>query len=442
MSTRVRADRRPAIERWLGEYRQRTVRLLEPLTTDDLERQWDPIMSPLVWDVGHVANFEELWLLRELTGRPAHDPALDRIYDPFDNPRSVRADLPFLGREAAFAYLADVRADALSVLERGGFDPDLPLVRDGYVWSMVAQHEAQHQETMLQAMDLRGDLPPYAPARDRTLRPPRRVDDADRVTVPAGSFALGTDDRADAYDNERPAHVVAVDEFAIDRFPASARRFAAFVADGGYRRPELWSSAGWAWLQEVGHEAPQGWEPDGRGGWNVRRFGHLAPLEPTEVVQHLSYWEAEAFCRFAGGRLPSEIEWEKAARWDPATGASRVYPWGSAMPTPDLANIDHRSWGPAPVGAYPDGASPCGVEQLVGDVYEWTSSDFTAYPGYATFPYPEYSEVFFGDDYKVLRGSSWATSGLVARATFRNWDYPQRRQIFSGVRVAYDAPGA
>ncbi len=429
---------REAFEARLEALRRRTHAIVSPLGDDDVHRQHHDIMSPVVWDVGHVANFEELWLLREVDGRPPTDERLDRVYNPFENPRWVRGELEVLERSEALRYMSEVRSEALSVLAGIDLDPAEPLLRDGFVYTMVAQHEAQHQETVLQALDLRGDLPPYPLARDRVLPPARRVDDTERVEIPAGAFDMGTDDRSAAYDNERPRHRVDVARFAIDRFPVTNRRFAEFVAAGGYERPEWWSERGWAWREETGHRVPQGWIPDGDGGWTLRRFGHLLALDPAEPVQHLSYWEAEAFCRFAGGRLLSEAEWEKAARWDPGTGRSRTEPWGEEPPDAGRANLDLRGFGPAPVGSYPRGASALGVEQMVGDVHEWTGSDFHGYPGYVSFPYKEYSEVFFGGDYKVLRGSSWATDALVARATFRNWDHPQRRQIFSGVRVAYD----
>jgi len=429
---------RRRLERELGAVRGRLRRLIAPLDERELHRQYDPIMSPLVWDVGHVGNFEELWLLRELDGRAAHDPTLDQVYNPFENPRWGRAALPILPRDEVVAYLADVRGDVLSILRSISFDPDRPLLAAGYVYRMITQHEAQHQETMLQALDLRSDARPYPlAARPRpALRRP--VDDAERVVVPGGPFDMGTDDRTAAYDNERPAHRVDVATFAIDRFPVTARRYAAFVAAGGYDHPEHWTEAGWAWRLETGHRAPQGWLSDGSGGWLVRRFDHVLPLDPREPVQHVSAHEALAFARWAGSRLPSEAEWEKAAAWDPLARRSRTYPWGEAPPGPERANLDIAAWGPAPVGSYPAGASAYGVEQLLGDVYEWTCSPFTGYPGYTSFPYPEYSEVFFGDDYLVLRGASWATSRWVARTTFRNWDYPQRRQLFAGLRLAWD----
>jgi iron(II)-dependent oxidoreductase len=437
-STLSIGDRKAAVARALEDGRRWTHRLLDPLDDDALHRQYDPIMSPLVWELGHVGNYEELWLLRTLGERQFADPQLDRVYDAFDNPRWTRADLPLLPRADATEYLADVRAGVLRHLAALDLDPHEPLLAGGFVYALVIQHEAQHQETMLQALDLPAATAPYAPAARRRVHPePRPVDDAERVAVPGGPCTIGTDDRAVAYDNERPRHTVEVAAFAIDRFPVTTRRYAAFVAAGGYDRCELWSERGWAWREQTGQRAPQGWLPDGDGGWRVRRLRHVRPLDPREPVEHVSYWEAEAFARWAGGRLPSEAEWEKAATWDPAARRARRFPWGDGPPGPHLANLDRGRWGPAPVGSYPAGASAYGVEQLVGDCYEWTSSGFEPYPGYATFPYSEYSEVFFGGDYLVLRGASWASRPAVARATFRNWDHPYRRQIFAGIRLAW-----
>jgi iron(II)-dependent oxidoreductase len=432
-------NRRESLEANLQAIRDRTMRIIAPLDEDALERQHVSIMSPLIWDVGHVGNFEELWLLRILDGRSAHDERLDHAYNPFENPRWCRGDLDFLHRGEALEYLSEVRGDAIDILRRRSFDGEDELVKDGYVFDMVVQHEAQHQETMLQALDLRTDLEPYPIATTPIAAVPA-IDDAERIHVPAGSFLMGTNDRLSAYDNERPAHTVSLEAFDIDRYPVTVRRFAEFVAAGGYRQPEWWTPEGWAWLQETGHEVPQGWLPDVSGGWLVRRLGHVFPLDPAEPVEHVSFHEAEAFAGWAGGRLPSEAEWEKAAVWDPVTGQSRRYPWGETAPTRLRANLDHSGGGPSPVGSHPAGASALGVEQLIGDVYEWTSSTFQPYLGFETFPYPEYSEVFFADDYRVLRGASWATSALVARATFRNWDHPIRRQIFAGLRLVWDTP--
>lgn len=442
MSPDTRIDPRelkPRLANGLERYRSRTKRLIRPLSDDDVHRQYDPIMSPLVWDVGHVGNFEELWLLRQVGGRAAHDPRYDDIYNPFDNPRWTRGDLPILSRDEALEYLDEVRGDALTLLHQTDLEPTAPLLADGYVFEMVIQHEAQHQETMLQALDLRRDLSPYESARLEPAGLAHQVDDTERVIIPEGGFTMGTDDTRVSYDNERPRHRVELPSFAIDRFPVTNRRYQRFIDAGGYERRELWSDEGWDYRSQLDGPWPQGWLPQLGGGWLVRRFGHIIEVDPREPVQHVSFHEAQALARFEGGRLPSEEEWEKAAAWGPEATETRRYPWGSAAPEPALANLDWRRWGPAPVGSIPKSASAYGVEQLLGDVFEWTSSRFAPYPGFSSFPYPEYSEVFFDDpEYRVLRGASWATSTDVARNTFRNWDYRERRQIFAGIRLAWD----
>jgi gamma-glutamyl hercynylcysteine S-oxide synthase len=425
----------------LTSTRARTERLVAPLTDEELHAQPIGFLSPVVWDVTHVGNFEELWLVRQLGGSRLTEAAFDRLYDAFEQPRGVRGGLPLLEREEAAEYLADVRAETLRVLRRTDLAPDDPLVRDGAVHRMIAQHESQHQETVVQSLLIRGDLAVPLPAAAAPAAA-GVVDDEARVVVPAGPFVMGTDDDPDAFDNERRAHTVEVAAFALDRYPVTCRRYARFVAAGGHRQPEWWSERGWDWLQRTGHGAPQGWVPDLAGGWRVRRAGRESPLDPREPVQHVSWFEAEAFARWSGGRLPTEAEWEKAASWDPVTGTKRRFPWGGAPVTPARANVGLRRAGPDPVGSHPTGASAYGVEQLAGDVYEWTASSFEAYPGFEAFPYRAYSEVFLGGDYAVLRGCSWAIAEPFARTTYRNWDHPYRRQVLAGIRVAYDLPSA
>jgi iron(II)-dependent oxidoreductase len=249
---------------------------------------------------------------------------------------------------------------------------------------------------------------------------------------------MGTADRSAAYDNERPAHEVYLPDYWIDGGPVSNGAYLEFVRDGGYRQSEAWSPAGQRWLAESGSHAPQFWERRG-DQWTVNRFGYELPLNLREPVQHVCFFEAEAFARWAGKRLPTEAEWEKAASWDAAAGVKRIYPWGDDPPTPERANLDQVAFGPMEIGAYPEGASPYGCHQMIGDVWEWVNTDFHGYTGFEAFPYREYSEVFFGDEYKVLRGGSWGVRPGVIRNTFRNWDYPIRRQIFSGFRCARDA---
>jgi iron(II)-dependent oxidoreductase len=258
------------------------------------------------------------------------------------------------------------------------------------------------------------------------------------VRFPGGTIEIGTDDRSEAYDNERPPHRVEVPPFFIDAHPVTNGDYLRFMNAGGYTRPEYWSEPGRRWLAESGAESPKYWYHTD-GWWMSRVMDHGRPVDPTHPVCHVCWYEAEAFARFAGKRLPTEIEWEAAASWDPASGRSRRFPWGDEPADGDLANLDQLGFGTAPIGAYPRNVSPIGCYGMIGDVWEWTASDFRPWPGFEAFPYKEYSEVFFGDEYKVLRGGSWATRPGAVRNTFRNWDYPIRRQIFSGFRCARDA---
>jgi iron(II)-dependent oxidoreductase len=427
-------------ERAAGELetaRRRSLELLAPLNPTDLVHQHSPLMSPLVWDLAHVGNYEDLWLVRAAGARPGVKPGLDDIYDAFRHGRADRPTLPLLGPDEARRYIGEVRGRALDVLETMEFDPGVPLLADGFVVGLVVQHEHQHDETMLATLQLMG-APGYRPVAPPPPSPAGQRQ-PNEVLVPAGAFEMGTDDEAWAYDNERPAHTVDVPAFWIDTWPVTNGQFQQFIADGGYRRPELWVPEGWALV--TGPErlaAPKFWRRSGEG-WERTRFGWVEDVPPDEPVQHVCWYEADAYARWCGRRLPSEQEWEKGARWAPGAPHSRPFPWGDGAVEAGLVNVGGRHFRPAEIGAYPTGAAACGAEQLLGDVWEWTASDFGPYPGFTSFPYREYSEVFFGPAYKVLRGGSWATHPAALRSTFRNWDYPVRRQIFAGFRCARDA---
>ena len=409
----------------LAEARERTMAIVAAFSDSDLETQHIEIMSPLVWDLAHIAAYEELWLVHRLAGEPLSRPELAAMYDAFETPRAVRGDLPLLDRAQALEYLASVRDRV----------PDEP----SFLHELVIRHEDQHQETMLQAIELARLSP--APAIPRGRRPPAPGGHTglESVEVPAGPCELGAPDGRFAYDNERPRFRAELPAFRIGRTPITNATFLTFVEGGGYERRPWWSDEAWAWKEEYDITHPEGWARGSDGEWRRWTMDGWAPIDPDEPVVHVSWFEAAALARAHGARLPTEAEWEKAATWDQETGEAREYPWGGEPPDQDRANVDQVLLGPAPAGAYPDGASPCGALGMLGDVWEWTASDFRGYVGFRAHPYREYSEVFFGDRYKVLRGGSWATRGRVATPTFRNWDLPQRRQIFSGVRLAWDA---
>ena len=362
-----------AIADALSGARERTLALVEPLDDGQLNRVYSPILSPLAWDLGHIANFEELWLVQRVGGREPLHGELGRFYDAIENPRKIRGELPILRDAELRSYMADVRARTLDVLEGVEIGPEVedPLLREGFVYEMLLAHELQHNETMLQLLQL---VDGYEPARDEFTPPPTPVPDLpETVAIEAGEHEVGAPGRGFAYDNERPRHAVELAAFEIDRTP---------VGNGAYI----------SFMEDTGAEPPLYWEREGEG-WVDTARGRRAPVDPSHPVVHVSWHQADAFARWAGKRLPTELEWE-AAR-DELDG--------------------------------------------VGHGWEWTTSDFLPYPGFEAFPYREYSEVFFGDTYKILRGSSWATHPRVARPTFRNWDLRERNQIFAGLRCARDA---
>ncbi|HEX8976395.1 MAG TPA: ergothioneine biosynthesis protein EgtB [Solirubrobacteraceae bacterium] len=419
----------------LAEARERTLALVASVSDADLERVHSELMSPLVWDLGHIAAFEDLWIVHRYGGRRLLHEELTDVYDAFETPRARRGRLPLLGAGAAREYLDEVRTRSLEVISERG-------VGDATIAELVLRHEQQHNETMLQTLQL-AHLDGYRlDARAPSQPPPGPTatpvhTGLELVEIPGGECTIGAPEEGFAYDNERPRHRTDVRGYLIGRTPITNATYLTFVEGGGYERREWWSDEGWSWKEDYDITRPEGWTSDLRREW---RLSGLEPLDPHRPVVHISWFEADAFARAHGLRLPTETEWEKAATWDQEADRARLMPWGDEPAVPGRhANLDHHAGGPLPAGALPAGASPSGCLGMIGDVWEWTASDFRGYPGFVPFPYPEYSEVFFGDEFRVLRGGSWATRPRVATASFRNWDYPRRRQIFSGLRVAGDA---
>lgn len=349
----------------LDAARRRTFAIVAHLDADELTRVLHPIMSPLAWDLGHIAAYEDLWLGHRLGGLPLMHEELAALYDAFETPRAVRGDLDFLRGVPLLDYMTAVRERTVAVTAEHGITD---------LHELVLRHELQHEETMLQVLALVGRLPDGWGV-------PAPVDGDDGfLLVPGGTVALGADADGFAYDNERPRHAVEVPAFRIARRPVTNATWLTFTEGGGYERRPWWSHESWMWKEEydIG-DCP-----------SAVRTG-----DPDAPVAHISWFEADAFARWAGARLPTEAEWEKAA-----TSGQSAY---------------------------------------VGQVWEWTASPFRAYPGFRAYPYPEYSEPFFGDRYRVLRGGSCVTHPRVASNTFRNWDLPQRRQLFAGLRLAKEA---
>ncbi len=451
--SRCLSTTRETIAQALSTIRQRTLDIVAPVSESGLGEQHSPLMSPIVWDLGHIAEFEDLWLVERL-GEVVRESALPETFDAMRTPRSRRGELDLPGRAAILARLQDVRSRALDTLSRVDLDGSgNGLLAGGFVYELVREHEAQHQETILQTIFLM-ESEPYAPVSRRQFGSPGRVEVGEMVAVPAGPFEMGAPTGPFAYDNELPRHKAHTDAFEIGRYPVTNGEYLDFMAAGGYDDGRLWTDAGLHWKAQAGLAAPQYWRPrafsaafssldaaevartGGVDAWERVTSLGAEPVRANDPVIHVCQYEAEAYARFAGARLPTETEWEKAAAWDPDSGETHPYPWGGRRPDADLANLDAAAFGVAPVGVFPAGRSPLGCEQMLGDTWEWTSSRFDGYPGFTAYPYDEYSAVFFGDEYAVLRGASWATDSGLARNTFRNWDYPIRRQIFAGFRLA------
>jgi iron(II)-dependent oxidoreductase len=405
--------------------RTRTLTLTD-FDDEDLATAHNPLMGPLVWDLAHVGQQEDFWVLRG--GDPAREsvlaPELDQLYDAFLHPRPERPSLPLLSAPESRRFIGEVRDRVLDRLDR---------TDDLFAFGMITQHEQQHDETMLATHQLRQGVPLLGGGR---ALPDGSGAPHDSVLVAGGEFVLGVDadDEPWSLDNERPAHVVDVPAFRIARFPVTNAEWQEFVDDGGYDTRTWWSAAGWQHRLDAGLARPLFWSEEG----TRVRFGFVEDIPPHEPVQHIGFYEAQAYAAWAGARLPTEAEWEKACAWDPIARRRRRWPWGDAPATTDRVNLGGDALRPAAVGAYPHGASAYGVEQMIGDVWEWTASPFLAWPGFTPMLYATYSEPFFGPDYRVLRGGSWAVGTSTVRPSFRNWDLPIRRQIFTGLRLAWD----
>ncbi len=424
-----------AIKRQMAETRAQTLALFDLAREEDLHESPGFGFRPIIWHLAHIGVFESYWLLQKLKNEPAPDARYERIFDPINTPREESRNLPT--RREMESYLERVRGRVLKHLERAEFDESEALQRDGYVYSLVLEHEQQHQETLAYLFHL---LAPEKKARPATHAPAvTSKAEPGMVEFAAGEFVMGASANGFVYDNEGPAHSVRVPAFKLDKLPVTNEEYERFVAEGGYLRREFWNDEGWQWRERENWEAPLYWKQEENGRWRVRTmFG-----EEAEAAKHpvtgVSWHEAEAYARFVGKRLPTEAEWEKAAGWDDAGRRKRRFSWGDEEPTTALCNFDFSYWGTTPVGSFPAGATPEGLLDMTGNVWEWTSSPFAGYPDFKAFPYPEYSAAWFDNDHRVLKGGSWATRRNVLRISFRNFFRRQFRIAFAGIRCAADA---
>ena len=426
-------QRKAEIRRRLDEVRARTLGLLERVPDEFLRVRVHDFYSPIGWHFGHVGRTEEFWVVGEAMGRPLLDDRLTFILaDTTENPRDNRVNIP--DRTGLVDYMARTRASVLAALDEADLDTEAAILADGYAFEFAIQHECQHQETiaeMLQLIQMRRPQPEVAPM---PWTPGVR---SEMVDLPGGTFLMGSDD-PHGYDNEKGAHQAEVAAFRLARTPVTAYEWTEFIEDGGYARPELWSEPGRRWREEEGATRPEYWVRQG-DGWAYHGPWGLRALHPDEPASGVSAHEADAYARWSGKRLPTEKEWEYAASGSLSSpgergrGEGSRYPWGDESPTLERANHGLAHWGPTPVGRV---QTPSGLDDLSGNVWEWTSSAFLPYERFEAYPYDGYSKDHMKGEHRVCRGGSWATSPSILRRSFRNWYVPTYRQGFLGMRLA------
>ena len=417
------------LQEWLLDARERTLALVQDLDDEQWMGPRLTTVNPLLWELGHVGWFQEHWVLRH--ERKLRRRLRDDLYDSSQVPHATRWDLRLPSRDATLAHLRsvlDTVVEGLSRTTEGSHEP--------YFLRLATFHEDMHGEAFW--MTRQTLAYPNVSWNSAVAYPAEPGADGD-AHIPGGTFVLGTPPEVPfLFDNEKWPHSVSVNPFAIKRVAETQAEFAAFVDDAGYTRSEFWSDAGWRWRRESQAECPLHWRRDGRN-WLRREFDRWVELEPTLPVHFINHFEATAYCRWVGRRLPTELEWEVAAAAAPTDGGTlasqrRSYPWGEEFPDAERAQLDGRATRPTDVRAFAAGDSPWGCRQMLGNVWEWTASDFLPFPGFSPDPYEDYSQPWFST-HKVLKGGSWATRARLVRPGFRNFYTPDRRDVFAGFRT-------
>ncbi len=437
----------------LQEARQRTLELIEDLSDEQMIGPRLAIVNPLRWEVGHVAWFQEYWILRYFRKESPTRPDADQLYDSARIAHNTRWDLPVPSKAETMAYIGRILERVTGTYRPAGPEASQSVDRydEAYFIRLALLHECMHAEAITYTRQTLGYTAPKITitkggsdggqaraARDAVRHSPRPLGDAE---IPGGPFLLGsTPDMTFVFDNEQWAHPATVKPFRMARTSVTNAEFATFVEDSGYKRPELWTEEGWRWRESAAADHPVYWQRQAAGQWLRRNFDQWVPLEGRLPVLHVNWYEADAYCRWARRRLPTEAEWEMAASTEPTpdgrglTEHKRLFPWGDEPPTPDHANLDWHAMGCVEVDALPAGDSPFGCRQMIGNVWEWTATDFGPYPGFSPGPYKEYSAPWFGD-HKVLRGGCWVSRSGLVRNNYRNFYQPHRRDVWAGFRT-------
>ncbi|MBZ5537592.1 MAG: SUMF1/EgtB/PvdO family nonheme iron enzyme [Acidobacteriia bacterium] len=441
----------------LQEARDRTLELIADLTDEQMIGPRLDIVNPLRWEIGHVGWFQEYWVLRHYRKQKPTLADRDRLYDSAAVAHDTRWDLVLPSKAETVAYIQGILERVMEREGAAGSRPQLEPERydETYFIRLALLHEYMHAEAITYTRQTLGYPPPkvrvpqhvsdhgalsQSPGGENKERGNNFGVDLGDAEIAGGASLLGsTPDMGFVFDNEQWVHPVTINPFHMARAAVSNAEFGAFVDDNGYKRRDLWTNEGWQWRESAQAEHPVYWQKQRGGRWLRRNFDTWVSLEPRLPVLHVNWYEADAYCRWAGRRLPSELEWEFAASAGPALGGDitqrrRLFPWGNEPPSPDRANLDWRAMGCVDVDALPAGDSAFGCRQLVGNVWEWTATDFGPYPEFSPGPYKEYSAPWFGD-HKVLRGGCWVTRSGLIRNQYRNFYQPHRRDVWAGFRT-------
>lgn len=418
--------------------RKRELDLISDLTAEQMLGPAMRIIEPPIWELGHVGWFQDRWILQHLDQQLPVDENADSLYDSFNIPNKERWELSFPSRGQTIEYITNILDQIIIRLE--GRDPTEEEI---YFYTLALNHEDMHTETMHHIRHTLGyPAPNLSDAINTQLTP--NIDHQftlHDIEIPGGTYVLGaTPDIPFVFDNEKWAHAVEVVPFSISATPVTFAEYRKFVDEGGYIDQSIWSDEGWEWKKISGQNHPIYWKKDMQGQWVWRWFDHWMTLDPNLPMVNVNWYEANAYCKWAGRRLPTEAEWELAASASLTadgkkfTEEKRWYPWGNQYPEPEFANLNSLIGGLVDVRAYSAGDSGFGLRQMIGNVWEWTADTFKSYPGFILDPYNTYSEPSFGQQ-KVLRGGCWATRPGVIRNTYRNFYTPDRNNIFAGFRT-------
>ena len=431
---------------WYRRNRERSQSLFDLLSEDAYYSRPIALRHPIVFYEGHLPAFSFNTLVKKALGRPSIDSSLETLFargiDPHESTGcngSARAEWP--DRQVVQQFAAEADRQVLDTLATAELDrAGHPLLDRAEAVFSILEHEAMHQETLLY-MWQRLAFDQKTPPSGYTPRVEGEEPATEWMEVAPGRVTLGVDRSAIPFgwDNEFPACTTEVDAFSIERHDVTNGRYLAFVEAGGYADERWWEPEAWQWLHTEQLRHPLFWEQHD-GAWFWRGMFDLIPL-PLAWPVYVSHAEASAYARLRGARLPSEAEFQRAAFGTP-NGEERVHPWGDADPGASRGVFDFASWDPQPAGRYPAGRSAWGVEDLVGNGWEWTSSTFRSFPGFrAMASYPEYSADFFDNEHFVVKGASAVTARELLRPTFRNWFRARYPYVFATFRCAQDAIG-